>query len=99
MRITCPYCGERSLDEFVFLGDAAPTRPDPAAPTALEDFASFVFERDNRAGVNEELWQHAAGCRVWLVVTRSALTHVISGVAVASDVALRRRRPRQGSGA
>ncbi|MFN0217200.1 MAG: sarcosine oxidase subunit delta [Hyphomicrobium sp.] len=92
MRINCPYCGERGLDEFVFMGDAAPTRPSPDLPSAVEDFTSFAFERANRPGVNDELWQHIAGCRSWLVVTRDTLNHEISAVAIASDVA-RMRRP------
>ncbi len=28
MRITCPYCGERALEEFTYRGDATVTRPD-----------------------------------------------------------------------
>jgi sarcosine oxidase delta subunit len=27
MLIKCPYCGERPLEEFAILGDAAPVRP------------------------------------------------------------------------
>ena len=27
MRINCPYCGERALDEFTYRGDANVSRP------------------------------------------------------------------------
>lgn len=90
MRIRCPYCGERSLDEFAFHGDAAPLRPDGSSDSDTKRFYEYVFERDNRRGVNEELWQHLAGCRAWLVVKRDVVTHEIFDVAAARDKALAR---------
>ena len=90
MRITCPHCGERSLDEFVYHGDATVTRPDPSAATALADFVAYTFERTNAAQAHRELWYHAAGCHAWLVVTRNLMTHAIASVENARDVALAR---------
>ena len=87
MRIACPYCGERSLDEFVYSGDATVKRPDAASPTAMEDFVRYSFERTNPPGMHRELWYHAAGCHAWLVVTRGVATHAITSVEVARDVA------------
>ncbi len=89
MRITCPCCGERSLDEFVYSGDATVTRPDHASPTAMADFIRYVFERVNPAGLHRELWYHAAGCHAWLVVTRGIATHTITNVELARDVAVK----------
>lgn len=77
MRITCPYCGVRSSHEFAYHGDAAPKRPDPADADA---FHAYVYERDNVAGVMDELWYHAGGCRRWLTVTRDTRTHAITEV-------------------
>jgi methylglutamate dehydrogenase subunit B len=88
MRITCPHCGDRSLDEFAYHGDATVRRPDPASPTAMAEFVAYAFERVNPAGEHRELWYHAAGCHAWLVVTRNVVTHVITKVERASDVAL-----------
>ena len=34
MRIPCPFCGERDVHEFTYLGDATLERPDPAEPDA-----------------------------------------------------------------
>ena len=91
MRIACPYCGERDVQEFTYLGDAAKVRPDgmDATPDAMHD---YVYLRDNPAGTHRELWYHAAGCHAWLAVVRDTRTHTISEVEPARDVALRRRR-------
>jgi sarcosine oxidase subunit delta len=90
MRINCPCCGERSLDEFIYHGDATVVRPDLASPTAMADYVTYVFERTNTPGLHKELWYHATGCRSWLVVTRGLATHVITSVELAKDVALGR---------
>lgn len=84
MRIACPYCGSRSNDEFVILGDATAymARPVDANSDAFHDYA---YLRDNTAGAHRELWYHAAGCRQWLVVTRNTLTHEMSGAVAARD--------------
>lgn len=42
MRIACPFCGERGNEEFVYLGDATLTRPDPGAAGATQAFADYV---------------------------------------------------------
>jgi sarcosine oxidase subunit delta len=90
MRISCPHCGERALDEFSYLGDASVTRPDPAAADAADAFYTYAYERRNIAGPTQELWYHQAGCHAWLVVTRDTRTHEISDVKAAQDVALER---------
>jgi len=77
MRIPCPFCGERDLSEFVYLGDADCRRPDPAAQEAAAQFIEAVYLRDNPAGPHEELWYHASGCRGWLRVNRNTVTHEI----------------------
>ena len=91
MRINCPCCGERGLDEFAYHGDAAVKRPDASVPTAMADFIVYAFERTNAAGIHRELWYHAAGCHLWLVVTRNLMTHAITSVERARDVALTRQ--------
>ena len=82
MRITCPYCGARDAQEFSYLGDANPQRPDgmDATEAAMHD---YVHLRDNPAGRHRELWYHGAGCHAWLVVTRDTRTHAIEAVDVA----------------
>ena len=90
MRIACPYCGSRDAREFLYHGAADPVRPDASAPDALARFTDYVYLRDNPAGPHRELWQHVAGCRAWLVVTRDVRTHAILQVEPARDVALAR---------
>jgi sarcosine oxidase subunit delta len=92
MRINCPHCGERSLDEFSYLGDASVVRPDPASPNAEAAFYAYAYERANVAGLMRELWYHAAGCHAWLVVTRDTRTHEIFEVKSAQEVALERQK-------
>lgn len=75
MRIACPYCGERDVSEFAYLGDASVRRPQ-----SDEGMFEYVYLRDNPAGALEEYWYHAAGCRLWLSVTRDTRTHEISAV-------------------
>jgi heterotetrameric sarcosine oxidase delta subunit len=87
VRIVCPYCGERGNEEFGYLGDASPVRPDPAGANAAEKFAAYVYLRDNPRGPLRELWYHTAGCHSWLVVTRDTMTHAITRVEFARDVA------------
>ncbi|RWE80666.1 MAG: sarcosine oxidase subunit delta [Mesorhizobium sp.] len=82
MRITCPFCGERELGEFTYLGDATPQRP--AADAGEDAVYDYVYLRDNIAGVMSEHWYHGGGCRAWLKVTRNTLTHEISAVEAAA---------------
>ena len=90
MRIPCPHCGERDVQEFSYLGDATVTRPEEPDASA-EAMHDYVYLRDNPAGPHRELWYHAAGCRAWLVVTRNTRTHAIGAVEPAQDAALARR--------
>jgi len=78
------------LDEYVYIGDASVTRPDPAAANAADLFYDYGYTRVNIAGPTSELWYHSAGCHAWLVVTRDTRTHEISKVQLARDVALAR---------
>ncbi len=84
MRIRCPYCGERSNDEFTMLGDADALMARPAN-TDSAAFHDYVYQRANTAGTHRELWYHSAGCRRWLVVERDTRTHAVLGTTLATD--------------
>jgi sarcosine oxidase subunit delta len=75
MRLTCPICGERGIEEFSYFGDATVARPAPDAPA--QAWVDYVYFRNNPAGPHSELWYHAAACRGFLRVERNTLTHVI----------------------
>ena len=87
MRIKCPFCGERELAEYTYLGDADCKRPDTGGPDAQAQFFDAVYLRDNPAGVHDELWYHVSGCRSWLHVTRDTRTHCIISVDFAKKMA------------
>ncbi len=88
MIINHPLLGPRDAAEFVYLGDAAlMNRPDASASDAQEAFHDYLYLRTNPAGEMRELWYHEQGDRSWLVVTRNTLTHEITAVEMASDVA------------
>ncbi len=88
MIINHPLLGRRDSQEFVYLGDAALMhRPDGMAADALSKFVDFAYLRDNPAGEHRELWYHEQGDRSWLVVTRNTVTHAITKVELARDVA------------
>jgi len=95
MIINHPLLGPRDAAEFVYLGDASLiNRPDGNAGNAAEQFYEYLYLRDNIAGEMRELWYHEQGDRSWLVVTRNTLTHEISKVELARDVARTQGRDR-----
>ena len=78
MRINCPICGERDIEEFTYLGDASFAYP--SLDESREAWFEAVYQRENPAGEHLEYWQHSAGCRSILRVTRNTITHEISHV-------------------
>ncbi len=84
MRIPCPFCGERDLTEFSYLGDAGYVRPEAGGSDELGRFVEAVYLRDNPSGLHAELWYHASGCRTWLRVTRDSRTHEIASAEYAN---------------
>jgi sarcosine oxidase subunit delta len=89
LSIPCPYCGPRDVTEFSYGGDAGvrpPTGRDAASEAA---WSAYVYLRANPRGVHDELWQHSAGCRRWIRVTRNTLTHDVHGSAPAAELSLR----------
>ena len=67
IRIPCPHCGERPLQEFV-LGEI------PEVPDSITDPEERAFDRafmhGNVAGPVTERWFHVYGCRRWVTVRR-----------------------------
>ena len=89
MLINHPHLGTRDAAEFVYLGDASLiNRPDWQSENASDEFYEYLYLRDNPAGETRELWFHEQGDRSWLVVTRNTLTHEITKVELARDIAL-----------
>lgn len=94
MLINHPLLGLRDASEFVYLGDASLlNRPDATQDEHMQQFHDYLHLRDNVAGSHRELWYHEQGDRSWLVVTRNTLTHEITNVELARDIALAAQQP------
>jgi methylglutamate dehydrogenase subunit B len=87
MRITCPHCGERPVDEFVALGAADAKRPEGSAD--MQAWVDYVYIRENAFGAHRELFHHVGGCRAWLVVERDTRSHQVAKVSAARDASAR----------
>jgi len=85
MRIECPFCGERDVSEFSYLGDADFRHPPADSEDLAGRFHEAVYLRDNPAGPHRELWYHASGCLSWLRVTRNTRTHEVLAVQLATE--------------
>lgn len=72
--IQCPWCGERDMSEFSCGGEAHIERPDGSVELTDEEWAQFVFMRQNSKGRYAERWNHSAGCRQWFNVLRNTAT-------------------------
>ncbi len=81
MLIPCPWCGERSENEFTYIGDARRQRPDTSAldvsDETLKAHSDYVYLRDNPKGWHQEYWQHTSGCRAHFKVERNVVDHRI----------------------
>ncbi|WP_338899646.1 sarcosine oxidase subunit alpha family protein [Streptomyces sp. TG1A-60] len=78
--IQCPWCGPRDEAEFHYGGQAHV--PYPEAPAALsdEEWARYLFFRDNPRGPFAERWSHEAGCRRWFNAVRDTSTNEVLAV-------------------
>lgn len=74
LRILCPHCGVRAVEEFLY-GEI------PATPDALTDpdarDVDRAFMHTNVEGPVTERWFHTAGCRRWITVQRDTRTNEI----------------------
>ncbi len=74
LRLTCPNCGVRPLEEFLH-GEI------PQVPSSVEGAEARDLDRafmaDNTEGIVTERWFHAFGCRRWMTVQRDTRTDQI----------------------
>ena len=76
MLIDCPECGPRNENEFHYGGQAHVAYPaDGGASLSEEEWAQYLFFRDNPKGPFAERWMHAAGCRRWFNAIRDTATY------------------------
>ena len=87
MIINHPLLGPRDAAEFTVLGDASLIHRPDGMMVSMNEMHDYAYIRDNPAGLHRELWYHEQGDRSWLVVTRHTLTHEVTSVELARDVA------------
>ena len=75
--IPCPWCGPRAHIEFRYHCDAHAVLRDGQTETDGE-WQDRIWLRANHIGWHHEIWQHADGCRGWLVLSRNNLTHAVA---------------------
>jgi len=80
LRIACPWCGEREEIEFSYGGQAHLAYPRDPHALSDEQWAQYLFMRDNPKGLFRERWVHSAGCRRWFNVERHTVTHAITAI-------------------
>ncbi|MEV6243413.1 sarcosine oxidase subunit delta [Lentzea sp. NPDC051838] len=78
--ISCPWCGPRDETEFRYGGQAHVAYPE--TPSALNDqqWAEYVFYRENPKGPFAERWMHSIGCRRWFNVLRDTVSYEVLAV-------------------
>ncbi len=96
IRLPCPWCGARNVDEFAWHGEVA-VRPDPASATR-ERWRAYLYLRDNPFGWVRETWYHRMGCERWLVVERHTGTGEVRTCVDGGERARPRRTDRADDG-
>jgi sarcosine oxidase, subunit delta len=78
--LDCPYCGPRDETEFGYGGQAHVPYPDEPDRLSDEEWAHYLFFRDNPKGLFAERWVHSIGCRRWFNVVRDTATYEVRAV-------------------
>jgi sarcosine oxidase subunit delta len=76
--IPCPYCGERPEIEFSYGGQAHLARPSQPAEASDQQWADYLYVRDNARGVHAERWRHVRGCGRFFNALRDTTTDQFS---------------------
>jgi sarcosine oxidase subunit delta len=78
--IECPYCGPRNETEYHYGGQAHVAYPEDPHALSDEEWARYLFYRENTKGLFAERWVHAGGCRKWFNVVRDTVSYRIAAV-------------------
>ncbi|WP_460061163.1 sarcosine oxidase subunit delta family protein [Streptomyces sp. YKOK-I1] len=92
--IPCPWCGPRDEAEFHYGGQAHVPYPENPAELSDEEWARYLFFRDNPKGPFAERWSHSAGCRRWFNAVRDTSTNEILAVYRSGEERPERPAPR-----
>ena len=75
--IDCPWCGTRDQSEFTTHGEAHICRPEDPEQLDDDEWAQYVFYRNNVKGWYRERWVHSSGCGRWFNILRNTATDAI----------------------
>ena len=76
--IDCPYCGKRPEIEFAYGGQAHIARPPQPAETGDQQWADYLYVRENARGAHAERWRHVHGCGRFFNALRDTTTDQFS---------------------
>jgi heterotetrameric sarcosine oxidase delta subunit len=85
LQIKCPWCGLRDETEYKYGGEAHVAYPEDPSALSDEEWAQYLFYRDNPKGPFAERWVHTGGCRKWFNAVRDTRTYEFLAVYTASD--------------
>ncbi|WP_424981494.1 sarcosine oxidase subunit delta [Maritalea sp. S77] len=75
MMIECPVCKEKRPElEFRYAGEAHIARPENPAALSDEEWATYLFIRNNPRGTHFERWVHAHGCAKFFNAVRDTVS-------------------------
>jgi sarcosine oxidase subunit delta len=73
MLVPCPNCGPREVEE---LRNAGETTRRPADTPSVHDLNTYIYFRDNVAGVQREWW-FCRVCEDWFLAERHTVTNEV----------------------
>ncbi len=79
--VPCPICGPRDVNEFACAGEVLRR---PSRAPSLRELTSYLYFRDNVAGVQREWWYHRLGCETWFLAERDTRTNEVLAVELTS---------------
>lgn len=85
LQIKCPWCGLRDETEYHYGGQAHVAHPESPDALTDEEWAAYLFFRDNPQGPFAERWAHSVGCRRWFNVVRDTRTYEVLAVYTGSE--------------
>jgi sarcosine oxidase subunit delta len=85
LQIECPWCGLRDETEYHYGGQAHVAYPEDPAALSDEEWAEYLFFRDNPKGPFAERWVHSGGCRKWFNAVRDTRTYEVLAVYTPND--------------
>jgi heterotetrameric sarcosine oxidase delta subunit len=77
--LPCPNCGPREVEEFRCTGEI--TRRPTTSPS-LRELTTYLYFRENAAGVHREWWYHRQGCGLWFVAERDTRNGEVLGTEI-----------------